>query len=118
MLELEFFAMVEDTFVIGVVAIEFSIFGLFERVLLVNAEVWYVLSSPAPVTGAWVDGENRIIGSEMKKLCYNCFNCRFLLVIFLCQSYQEIFVSGKIFFSLRYQECDINLWNHSKPAQL
>lgn len=63
MFELVFLAMVVDSFVLPVAVNEFSVYGLFERVLLVDAEVWYVLSFPDPVTGALVDGENRIIGS-------------------------------------------------------
>ena len=55
-----FFVVVENLFV---VTVEFCVIRLFEVVLLVEAEDWLVLSSFVPVTGAWVFGTNRVIGS-------------------------------------------------------
>ena len=57
---LVFFVVVENLFV---VTVEFCVIRLFEVVLLVEAEDWLVLSSFFPVTGAWVFGTNRVIGS-------------------------------------------------------
>lgn len=74
--ELVFFAMVEDPFVVAVIGTEFCIIVLFERVFLVGAEGWFVLSFPVPVlvvvavivvpvvvAGVWVVGKNVVIGS-------------------------------------------------------
>ena len=60
MLELVFFVVAENLFV---VTVAFCVIRLFEVVLLVDAEGWPVLSSFVPVTGVWVFGTNRVIGS-------------------------------------------------------
>ena len=46
MFELVFRGMVEDSFFLFVVAVEFCVIGLFEGVFLVGAEGWSMLPSP------------------------------------------------------------------------
>ena len=66
MFELVFRGMVEDSFFLSVVVVEFCVIGLFERVFLVDADGWSLF--PAPffdlvvafvVTGVFVVVENR-----------------------------------------------------------
>ena len=86
MFELVFRGIVEDSFFLSVVAVEFCVIGLFEWVLLVDAEGWYLFPSPFLVSvvavvlgGVFVVVENgRIefvdIGSWMERV----FNILFL----------------------------------------
>ena len=68
MFELVFLGIVDDSFFFSVVAVEFSVTGLFERVFLVGAKGWSLFPSPffdtfvaVVVTGVFVVVENGCI---------------------------------------------------------